>query len=72
MQDDDLPYVVYSLIDRVMMMMMEISTRDVGVHYPGDFSSLVLYQIERLMGRYLTLLDAAKRPQVWDLMYFDG
>ncbi len=47
--------------------------KDVGVHYPGDFSSLVLYQMDRLAGRYLTLLDAAKRPRPWlDPVYFNG
>src|SRR6266511_997609 len=91
--DDDLPFFIYWLLDRVML--VEISTedarlalerfdtmndrwlrghhKDVGVHYPGDFSSLVLYQMDRLAGRYLTLLDAAKRPRPWlDPVYFNG
>ena len=47
--------------------------RDIGLHYPGDFSSLALFQMERIAGRYLTLLAAAKRPQSGlDPVYFNG
>lgn len=46
---------------------------DVGVRYPGDFSSLALYQMDRLAGRYVTLLNAAKRPVAGlDPVYFNG
>jgi hypothetical protein len=47
--------------------------KDLGVHYPGDFSSLVLRQMNRLAGRYLKLLDAAKRAEAGlDPVYFNG
>jgi hypothetical protein len=47
--------------------------KDVAVRYPGEFSSLVLHQVDRLAGRYLTLLEAGKRPQPGlDPVYFNG
>jgi hypothetical protein len=47
--------------------------KDVGVQYPGDFSSLVLHQMDRLASRYLTVLDAARRPRPGlDPVYFNG
>lgn len=46
---------------------------ELGIRFPGDFSSLVLYQMDRLAKRYLELLDAARRPRPGlDAVYFNG
>jgi hypothetical protein len=46
---------------------------EMGLHFPGDFSSLVLHNMDYLSRRYLALLDAAKRPRPkLDAVYFNG
>lgn len=46
---------------------------EVGLRYPGEFSSWVLNDMERLGKRYVALLAAAKRPTPgFDAVYFNG
>jgi hypothetical protein len=52
---------------------LRVHHEEFGLRYPGDFSSLVLNQIDRLAKRYMTLLDAARRPRPGlDPVYFNG
>jgi hypothetical protein len=46
---------------------------DVGLRFPGEFSSLVLHEVDHLAKRNLALLSAAKRPRPGlDPVYFNG
>jgi len=46
---------------------------EVGVRYPGEFSNLVLRQMDSLAKHYVTLLEASKRPQPGlDPVYFNA
>ncbi|MBO0871726.1 MAG: DUF1524 domain-containing protein, partial [Micromonosporaceae bacterium] len=52
---------------------LRASHNDLGVRYPGEFSSLVLHQMDRVARRYLALLEAAKVPKAQlDPVYFNG